>query len=256
MKKYAVVLIIAVVAIAIVVIMQMQSSEELPQTAAAPGFEDPHAGHAHGSDDPYRGKVMETMDAGGYTYVHLDTGKEKIWAAGPQTAVEKGSEISFPEGMQMTNFHSESLDRTFDAIFFVSEFHTGAETATAPSTPPGHPPVTSSDADKIDVSGITVPDGGTSIESVHSDRSGLTGKRVLVRGKVVKFTPGVMGKNWIHLRDGTGSEGTNDLTVTTDATVKVGDIVLARGVVATDKDFGFGYAYDVLVEDAEVSLEQ
>jgi len=173
--------------------------------------------------------------------------------------VEVGSEVSFPDGMQMTEFHSESLNRSFSTILFVSEIHTGNETAATPSipsTPSGHPPVTTSAADNIDVSGISVPAGGTSVATVYADRGTLVGKKVLIRGKVVKFTPGVMGKNWLHLRDGTGAEGTNDLTVTTDATVKVGDIVLAKGTVATDKDFGFGYAYDVLVEDAEVSLEQ
>ena len=73
-----------------------------------------------------------------------------------------------------------------------------------------------------------------------------------IRGKVVKFTPGVMGKNWIHLRDGSGAaaNGSNDLIVTSANQAKVGDVVTVKGVVRTDKDFGSGYAYRVLVEDA------
>jgi hypothetical protein len=80
----------------------------------------------------------------------------------------------------------------------------------------------------------------------------LKDKTVLVRGKVVKFTGGVMGKNWIHLRDGSGSaaDNSNDLLVTTKDQAKIGDIVVAKGVVRIDKDFGMGYSYKVLVEDA------
>ena len=77
----------------------------------------------------------------------------------------------------------------------------------------------------------------------------------VVRGKVVKFLPQIMGKNWLHLQDGSGSEGSNDLTVTTATTVNVGDVVLVSGVVSVDRDFGFGYEYDVILEDAEVTVE-
>jgi hypothetical protein len=73
-----------------------------------------------------------------------------------------------------------------------------------------------------------------------------------VRGKVVKYNEGIMGKNWIHLRDGTGSveKETNDVLVTSSSPAKVGDIITAKGVVHTNKDFGAGYSYKVLVEDA------
>ena len=71
-------------------------------------------------------------------------------------------------------------------------------------------------------------------------------------GKVVKYNAGIMGKNWIHLRDGSGdaSKDTNDILVTTQAQAKVGDVVTASGIVRTNKDFGAGYTYKVLIEDA------
>jgi len=73
-----------------------------------------------------------------------------------------------------------------------------------------------------------------------------------VRGKVVKYTPDVLGKNWIHLRDGSGSaaDNTHDVLVTTKNQTKIGDVVVAKGVVHTDKDLGSGYSYKVLIEDA------
>jgi DNA/RNA endonuclease YhcR with UshA esterase domain len=82
----------------------------------------------------------------------------------------------------------------------------------------------------------------------------LKDKPVKVSGKVVKYNPEVMGKNWVHLRDGSGAatDNSNDVLVTTAAQVKVGDVVTVTGVVRTDKDFGSGYAYKVLIEDAKV----
>ncbi len=75
---------------------------------------------------------------------------------------------------------------------------------------------------------------------------------MLVRGKVVKFNAGILGHNWIHLQDGSGGNGTNDLTITTDATVKVGDVVTMRGTVALNRDFGAGYNYPLILENATV----
>ena len=88
---------------------------------------------------------------------------------------------------------------------------------------------------------------------VHAGKASLAGKPVKVRGKVVKVSTGIMGKNWLHLRDGTGEAGSNDLTVTTAATAQVGDVVVVTGTVTVDKDFGSGYRYAVLIEDAQVA---
>jgi hypothetical protein len=91
---------------------------------------------------------------------------------------------------------------------------------------------------------------------VFAEKDALVGKPVTVRGKVVKANSGIMGKNWIHVRDGSGSDGTNDLTVTTTtAQPNVGDTVLVTGPVSLNKDFGMGYQYDVIVEDAQVTVE-
>ena len=82
----------------------------------------------------------------------------------------------------------------------------------------------------------------------------LDKKTVVVRGKVVKVSKGIMGKNWVHLRDGSGDPGmgTNNLVVTTQDVPKVGDVVTAKGILSKDKDFGAGYKYKVIVEEATV----
>ena len=97
--------------------------------------------------------------------------------------------------------------------------------------------------------------GGKTVAEVWAARVTLKDSPVTIRGKVVKFLPAIMGKNWLHLRDGSGARanGDDDITVTTGDSAAVGDVVLVRGTVRIDKDFGAGYRYAVIVEEANVS---
>jgi len=131
--------------------------------------------------------------------------------------------------------------------------------ASAP-LPEGHPTMDAHGgaapaAPKFDFSKIVKPKGGKTVQEVYQEKDKLKGKPVTLRGKVVKYNEAIMGKNWLHLRDGTGKEPANDLTVTTQAKVKVGATVLVEGIVTLDKDLGAGYNYDVIIEDAKVKIE-
>jgi hypothetical protein len=205
------------------------------------------------------GRVVETINAGRYTYVHVDTGTEKIWTATPGFQGKVGDRVVVPEGMAMPNYHSQILNRDFDLVYFVTTI-TVAGKEKSPSQqarkPVEHPPISGAgSASRIEVSGIEKAEGGKTVAEIFAGKGELAGKPVRVRGKVVKLTSGIMGKNWLHVQDGSGSEGANDLTVTTDVMVKVGDLVLISGVVSIDRDFGFGYKYDAILEDAEVIIE-
>ena len=229
------------------------------------------------------GKVVETMNAGGYTYVLVDDGAKKTWAAAPQFAVAVGNTVVVPDGIAMTDFHSKTLDRTFDVVYFVDsidvEGAAGGKQGAAPAhgtsgqgvmaanpghanIPPGMPghgmgghAPDAKLAAAVDLSNIKKADGGQTVAELFAKKAGLTGKDVAVRGRVVKYTAEVMGKNWMHVRDGTGSEGSNDLTVSTSATAAVGDTVVVRGKLGADKDLGAGYHYDIIVEDASIAVE-
>ena len=61
-----------------------------------------------------------------------------------------------------------------------------------------------------------------------------------------------MGKNWIHIQDGSGDSNNFDLTITTQDQAKVGDVVTFEGTIGTKKDFGYGYLYEVIMEDAKL----
>jgi len=142
---------------------------------------------------------------------------------------------------------------------------TSTEQAAAPSPAampegmgavPPHP-MPATDAAPVDLAGIARADGGKTVAEVFAEKDALAGKPVTFRGKVVKANSGIMGKTWIHVRDGSGAEGTNDLTVTTTtAQPNVGDTVLVTGPVSLNKDFGMGYQYEVIVEDAQVTVEK
>lgn len=238
--------------------------DKAPETAAQPAPA-PQAAPQQAAGPGKSGKVLETMNSGGYTYVQVDTGSEQVWAAAPEFQVKVGDAVIVPEGMPMANYSSPTLNRTFDVVYFVPSVMVGGAEGAAPSMgaaggdakmPEGHPPITgNTNGQNVDLSGIKKADGGKTVGEVFSGKGELSGKDVSIRGKVVKFSPEIMGKNWIHLQDGTGGEGTNDLTVTTSAAAKVGDTVLVTGKVSTDKDFGYGYKYDVIVEDAKIAVE-
>jgi hypothetical protein len=201
------------------------------------------------------------MDASGYTYVQVDDGTETFWAAAPAVDVEVGEPVVVPAGMAMRDFHSTALDRDFEIVYFVEDLRpagTPQGASSAEELPDDHPSVgtgASDDASSVEVGDIALLPGGQSIAQLIEDREEFVGRTVSFRGRVVKFNANIMGKNWIHVQDGTGSPGTDDLTVTTNAAARVGDVVVVRGTLQADKDFGFGYAYEVIVEDAEVSVE-
>jgi hypothetical protein len=218
----------------------------------------------------FSGKVAETMDAGGYTYVLVDTGTNKIWAAAPQFPVKKGDAVSVPNAMPMTGFHSKTLNRDFDVVYFAGSIPVNGTNSDEATLPPGHPkmgggggnlpanhpPVTGGAiAPKVDFTGLKPAEGGKTVAEIYAAGEQLAGKPVKVRGKVVKYNAEIMGRNWLHIQDGTGAVGDNDLLVTSNDKAKVGDTVLVEGTVAANKDFGAGYKYRVLVEDAKVTVE-
>lgn len=207
------------------------------------------------------GTVLETMDSGGYTYVLIDADGGQIWAVAPEFAVKTGDAVMIPDGMVMKDYTSKTLNRTFEKLRFVGEVMVNGSSTLSP-LPAGHPstdnagetpPKQAAVAPGIDFSGLGK--AAQTVEEIFAGKDALAGKEVSVRGKVVKFSPQIMKTNWLHLQDGTGSEGTSDLVVTTEAVVAQGDTVLVTGILAADKDFGFGYHYDAIVEGAEVIVE-
>jgi len=208
----------------------------------------------------FSGKVVETMNAANYTYVLVDTGTNKVWVAALAFKVKVGDSAAVGQTMPMPKYHSKTLNRDFDVVYFATSVVVNGVQPTAGAEmrelPKNHPPINSAAAaPNLDLAGIKKAVGGKTVAEICGSKAKLGGQQVKVRGKVVKYNANIMGKNWLHIRDGTGSEGSNDLVVTTAAEVKVGDTVLVSGAVSLNKDFGAGYKYAVIIEDAKLAVE-
>ena len=228
---------------------------------------------------PVTGKVLETMDAAGYTYINVETETGEKWIAVNQSAVEVGEEVTFMDGMVMQNFFSKALDRTFPEIVFSSGL------VGKVGTPPGMPPagtgadsfsqalssegtalapaagemVTGSKKAVVEFAEIKVDkapgENSYTVADIFSKATELNGQTVVIRGKVVKVSPRIMGRNWVHIQDGTGNpeDGTHDLVITTSQEAGADwDVITMEGVLAANKDFGSGYSYAVIIEEASL----
>ncbi len=277
MKKQFIIIAIALITVPLIACSQNEPAQPTAKaatpavkTAAAAPAETPAVAEAPAAAHGISGTVVETMDAAGYTYVYVDNGKEKVWAAAPAFAVKVGDEVMVPEGMAMHNYHSQSMNRDFDVVYFVEAVLNasnptdgasamgGAPASGNMQMPKGHPAVSGSEAPQgVDLSNIEKAANGLTIIEIYTGKADLSGKTVTLRGKVVKYSPQIMGVNWIHLQDGSGDQeaGTHDLTVTSQAEVNVGDTVIVSGPLTLDKDFGYGYKYDLIMENADVTVE-
>ncbi len=230
-----------------------------------------------GGGQAISGKVMQSMNAAGYTYLQVATDGGENWVAIPETQIETGATVSYLDGMVMRDFTSKSLNRTFPSIVFSPGLAKASTTtnalpaendsfASAIAKEQNHKnqpaPIPEVSGGSI---GAVVPfneisvekadsSNGYTIEEIFNKAKDLNGKKVQVRGNVVKFSPLIMGRNWIHVQDGTGDpmKNTHDLVITTNDTLEVGQVSLLEGILAADKDFGAGYKYQVIIEEASI----
>jgi uncharacterized cupredoxin-like copper-binding protein len=242
------------------VISACSKPAEQPAAARPAGGGQPAQAATVASAQTVTGPVLETMNASSYTYVRVKTDTGDVWAAAGEFKVAVGDRVTLALEMPMENFHSETLKRDFPLIYFTTRIAREGEplpAAAGPAMMSAHggsdSPGAGAPAAQV-TEPIQPPPGGTTVAKVWADRKALAGKTVTVRGKVVKFNGGIMGRNWIHIQDGTGAaaDGTNDLLVTSDAAAKIGDVITVSGTVAIDQDFTAGYAYAVLIENAKI----
>jgi hypothetical protein len=223
------------------------------------------ATQTYASDDPTQpppaqqaklsGTVAETMNGGGYTYIKLKTAQGESWIATPQAEVTQGQQVTIVPQMTAKDFESVTLKRKFDEIVFGTIENgatSNAQNGAAMGSPSDHmqaqAPVANVKVDKAEGA------NAKTVAEIWSGKAALANQPVVVRGTVVKSLAGIMGKNWLHLRDGSGSaeKGDHDITVTTNGTAKVGQVVVVSGTVRVDKDFGAGYVYPAIIEDASI----
>jgi hypothetical protein len=198
---------------------QVQAAQPQPQKVAAV--------------DVHTVKVQEVIQGESYTYLKVDEKGTLFWVAISKTDMEVGETISFRRPLEMRNFTSKELERTFETIYFVGGIDKESSPVASEETPKS-------------------PHQKPAVEAKDT----YAGKVVRVKGHVTKVNLGIMGKNWVHLQDGTGDSGSNDLLVTTQHKAALGDIVVFEGTIALNKDFGSGYSYELLMEEAKRQTER
>jgi len=221
---------------------------------------------------PLAGKVVETMNGGGYTYLLLQGNKEKVWVAVPLMEVTVGQKLALIPGFEMKNFNSKGLNRTFDRVVFsagvannqgvklspaaIKKAHEGVPAGAPSSKSAEKAPVAKNKPAMVNIKQIkkaTGPNAYT-IAQLYAKKMNLEKKSIVVRGKVVKVSSGIMKRNWVHIQDGSGSAAkkNNDLVITTSDLPEIGDVVTARGTLYNNLDFGSGYRYSLLIEKARL----
>lgn len=202
------------------------------------------------SNFDFSGLVKEVIQTSKYTYCLMEEGGSDYWIAVSKMSIDEGQILYYNYGLEMKDFKSKELNRTFPSVYFIQESSTEPN-AVKPAKKqmqmqPKTPEIVKNDFD------VEKAEGGITISELYSNKEKYAGKIVKIRGKVTKFNPAIMNRNWLHIQDGTDNNGQFDLTVTTLEKVNVGAVVTLEGVIALDKDFGAGYAYELIMEESKI----
>ena len=191
-------------------------------------------------------KVLEVEQVANYTYLLVKAKGPEYWIAVPTMAAQPGETYQYQGGMLMEDFESKELDRTFDKVLFLEALY--SESAGARQEVQEVTPGSQVNAEKSDVKVESV-EGTVSIGELFSNPGSYEGKSIKIRGEVTKFNAAIMDRNWVHLQDGTEANGKFDLTATSTESFMVGSVVTVEGVVTLNQDFGYGYSYEILLEN-------
>ena len=198
----------------------------------------------------HRVEIVEVQQANSYSYLLVAEDENEYWIAVNKDDFQEGQTVYHLTGMEMKNFESKDLNRTFESLWFVQDISDapiyGTQEMVRGQTEPQKPNLT-----KKEVS-VELPEGGVSIGALYTSMAEYEGKVIVVRGEVMKVNMSILDRNWIHIQDGTGDEEHFDLTVTTLHAPQKGDVVTYKGKVSVNKDFGMGYFYELILEDAEL----
>lgn len=220
--------------------------------------------------------VQEVLQATEYTYLHSRDNNTDLWLAVPSMQAKAGDVYYYEGGIEMKKFESKDLKRVFESVILLEKLNTAPNSASVvatskpyatSATAPAETGATEAAGDAGATTGaytrkapviekkeikVKPAAGGISIAELYANKAAYAGKTVKIKGEVTKYTPAVMGKNWLHIQDGTDANGKFDLAVTSAGEVKLGDVVTLEGKISLNKDLGYGYFFDVIMEDAVV----
>jgi hypothetical protein len=234
MKIHVKILMLSLLVLAVIVIFRLSGERRMENLAP----------------DVHRVKVKEVIQSSKYTYVRVKENGSEYWCAINKADIREGRTYFWLKGWEVNQFHSKELDRDFVSLFFLetlSEVPIQSDNPMASNVMAGRQVVPQKQEILVDKA-----EGGITIEELYANRGSYNGKSVKIRGRVVKFSSQIMNRNWVHIQDGSSDGNNYDLTVTTQDTASTGTTRLFEGIISLDRDFGSGYTYAVILEDARV----
>jgi len=212
--------------------------------------------------DIFYGKVLEIKPAMGYKYLKVEEEGKEVWIAIANAPVSIGDKVGYDKTTMMKNFYSKTLKQDFEEIYFASDVYLPQKSSAPKSmkemlglstaTKDPHAGIATEPKNVTPTKAFSKKDTYT-VEEIHMWRKELKNQTITLEGTVSKVSHAIMKRDWVHVGDGSGNEKslTDDLVFTAPTTtVKRGDKVKATGKVIVDKDFGYGYFYKVIIEDA------
>lgn len=206
------------------------------------------------ADQTHKVVVEEVLHTSKYTYLNVSEDGQMTWIAIPKKEVKKGGTYYYRGGLKKTNFKSVEYDRVFETLYLVSDVSEDPTMSgmAAGGSPHGNMSGEAGDAPIEQNTKIEPVTGGITIAELFENRKKYEGKTVRIKGRCVKLNNMIMSRNWIHLQDGSLKDKTVDLTITTTENISLGAIIAVEGVITLNKDFGAGYKYDIIMEDASL----
>lgn len=237
------------IVISSLIIMTMIACDSKERVKAPEQSQPTEAPHQAASNS-HQVKVEEVIQANSYTYLRVTEDGKEYWIATSKQIIEAGQTLSYGQGLEMKNFTSKELGRTFESIWFVGQMGGTNNMGSMGQKKGAISPNSNQQNVKTQSISVNKVSGGVTVQELYADASAFEGKTVTIRGEVTKFNPKIMGRNWVHIQDGTISGDYFDLTITTMDPVKVGDVAVFKGKIAINKDFGAGYKYAMIMEEA------
>ncbi len=193
--------------------------------------------------------VEEVLPTEKYVYLRVKEGTDEFWVATGKQEVEVGQTYFYKDGLLKTNFVSKEYNRTFDKVYLVGKI-VPANHAGGGMNESAIPKVAGAGTPVAGTGKIVRKEGSMKIADLVANPKKYEGKVVQITGKCTKLNANIMGRNWMHLQD--GSKDDYDLVVTSDVAVPEGHVVTMKAKVALNIDFGAGYKYDIILQEGEI----
>ncbi|MEN8125360.1 MAG: GW dipeptide domain-containing protein [Bacteroidota bacterium] len=199
------------------------------------------------SNEMHKVIIKEIITATKYTYLNVQENDKQFWIATRKQDVNKGGTYYYNGGLLKTNFESKEHNKIFDTIYLVTSLVQEIHGINSPKTDTQISKQNIKEKPTASSEKIIKQEGSITIADLVENSKKYEGKTVQISGKCVKINPNIMGKNWIHIKD--GSKDDYDLIITSDKFVKEGTMITIKATVTLNKDFGAGYKYDLILEN-------